>query len=152
MKYLDEDEVAGLPDLVLPVSNDLNSAGRARTLELVNKLTEGRKERHSAALEDMEQDVSNSGKVAIVFLPVFRFKSYLNRRSFPCYFSNWPQRLFKSIRINWEYEHLKLLTAKYPDNAYTINWFCGFRCGYLNFSENQKIFREIMTEINISIL
>ncbi|XP_063718344.1 coiled-coil domain-containing protein 180-like isoform X2 [Symsagittifera roscoffensis] len=62
MMYKDEDVVAALPDVVAPVSFDPNSAGRARTLVLVNKLTEGRMERHRAAFEDMEQEVSLLGK------------------------------------------------------------------------------------------
>ncbi|XP_075252069.1 coiled-coil domain-containing protein 180-like isoform X3 [Convolutriloba macropyga] len=61
-KYLDEDEVACLPDTVVPVSLDPDSAGRARTLVLVDKLTQGRRERHRAAYEDMEQEVSLLGK------------------------------------------------------------------------------------------
>ena len=65
VKYLDEDDVAGLPDLVVPVSQDVNSAGRQRTLELVNRLTEGRRERHQAALEDVDLDISNDGKVLL---------------------------------------------------------------------------------------
>ena len=68
VKYLDEDDVAGLPDLVVPVSQDVNSAGRQRTLELVNRLTEGRRERHQAALEDVDLDISNDGKVLFTYL------------------------------------------------------------------------------------
>ena len=72
-KYLDEDEVACLPDTVVPVSLDPDSAGRARTLVLVDKLTQGRRERHRAAYEDMEQEVSLLGKVSVSMI-IKRYK------------------------------------------------------------------------------